>query len=98
MRPFPGLVNFAHAVAYHFCLNIPAAFSQPGNSLIVKPCILTADPGFLFRERDDPDEPNKATCERRNAYVAHVGDADMSRTVTATFVMNIDPGARVHAT
>ena len=26
IRPFPGLVNFVHAIAYHFCLNLPAAF------------------------------------------------------------------------
>ena len=25
--PFPGLVNFVPAVAYFFCLNLPAAFS-----------------------------------------------------------------------
>ena len=30
---FPGLVNFVPAVAYHFCLNLQAAFSQPGNDL-----------------------------------------------------------------
>ena len=27
---FPGLVNFVIAVAFHFCLNLPATFSQPG--------------------------------------------------------------------
>ena len=32
---------FVPAVAYHICLNLPAAFSQPGNGLIVKPCIFT---------------------------------------------------------
>ena len=26
----PGLVNFVPAVAYHFCLNLPAAFTKPG--------------------------------------------------------------------
>ena len=36
-RPFPGLVNFVPAVAYHFCLNLPAAFSQPGNGLLADP-------------------------------------------------------------
>ena len=30
IRPFPGLVNVVPAVAYLFCLNLPAAFSQPG--------------------------------------------------------------------
>ena len=37
-RPFPGLVNFAPAVAYHFCLNSLEAFSQPGNGLLEAPC------------------------------------------------------------
>ena len=36
--PFPGLVNFVPAVAYHFCLNMPEAFSQPGNGLLEVPC------------------------------------------------------------
>ena len=27
-----GLVNFVPALAYHFCLNLPAAFTQPGAS------------------------------------------------------------------
>ena len=40
VMPFPGLVNFVSAVAYHFSLNLIAAFSQPGNGLIVEPCIL----------------------------------------------------------
>ena len=38
IRPFPCLVNFLSAVAYHICLHLPAAFSQPGNGLIVKFC------------------------------------------------------------
>ena len=29
-------MNFVPAVAYHFCLNLPAAFSQPKNGLIVE--------------------------------------------------------------
>ena len=40
IRLFPGLVNFVPAVAYHFCLNLPAAFLQPGNGLLDKPCML----------------------------------------------------------
>ena len=45
-RPFPGLVNFVPAVAYHFCLNLPAAFSQPGNGLLEVPCT-ELGPGLL---------------------------------------------------
>ena len=37
---FPGLVNFVTAVAYHFCLNLPRAFSQPGKHSFGDPCIL----------------------------------------------------------
>ena len=33
----PGLVNFVSAVAYHFCLGLPAAFTQPGARLLQKP-------------------------------------------------------------
>ena len=40
VRLFPVLVNFVTAAAYHFCLNLPAAFSQPQNGYIVKPCTL----------------------------------------------------------
>ena len=32
---FPGLVNFDPADAYHFCLNLSAAFSQPGIGLTI---------------------------------------------------------------
>ena len=37
-RRAPGFVNFVLALAYHFCLNLPAAFTQPGARLLVKPC------------------------------------------------------------
>ena len=36
----PGLVNFVLALAYHFCLNLPAAFTQPRARLLVEPCII----------------------------------------------------------
>ena len=37
-RRVPGLVNFVPAVAYHFCHNLPAAFTQPGTRLSAKLC------------------------------------------------------------
>ena len=37
-RRSPGLVNFVAAVAYHFCLAFPAAFTQPGTHLLAAPC------------------------------------------------------------
>ena len=37
----PGLVNFIIALAYHFCLALPAAFTQPRYHLLAEPCILS---------------------------------------------------------
>ena len=37
-RRAPGLVNFVPVLAYHFCLNLPAAFTEPGARLLVEPC------------------------------------------------------------
>ena len=39
-RLLPGLVNFFPAVVYLFCLNLPAAFMQTGQSLSYNPCTL----------------------------------------------------------
>ena len=35
---FQGLVNFVPVVAYHFCLNLPTALSQPGRCRLADPC------------------------------------------------------------
>ena len=52
---FPGLLNFVPAVAYHFCLNLPAAFSQPGNGNLLHPCISLPVPlpSLLHLSSDD---------------------------------------------
>ena len=34
----PGLVKFAPALAYHFCLAMPATFMKPGAHLFAEPC------------------------------------------------------------
>ena len=34
-----GLVNFVTADAYHFCLNLPDTFSQPGPRGLADPCM-----------------------------------------------------------
>ena len=41
-RRSTDLVNFVcTAIAYHFCLALPAAFTQPGDHLLAEPCSLT---------------------------------------------------------
>ena len=38
-----SLVNFVPALAYHFCLNLPEKFSQPGAHVLSQPCKLQED-------------------------------------------------------
>ena len=38
----PGLVNFITALAYHFCLALPAVFTQPGGHLLAEPYIASS--------------------------------------------------------
>ena len=33
------MVKFVTALAYHFCLTLPATFTQPGDHLTAEPCI-----------------------------------------------------------
>ena len=44
----PGLVNFVPAVAYHFCLNLPEKFSQPGVHGLADPCMYLTNPSLHF--------------------------------------------------
>ena len=48
----PGLVNFVIAVAYHFCLNLPRAFSQPGGRGLADPC-MGVDCSYIQRRLRD---------------------------------------------
>ena len=47
-RRAPGLVNFVPALAHHFCLNLPSAFTQPGACLLVEPCTVWGINLFLM--------------------------------------------------
>ena len=51
-------MNFVFALAYHFCLNLPAAFTQPGARLLVEPCIA---------RRERPSEKQEIQTKRRTA-------------------------------
>ena len=42
-KAVPRFGEFCSAVAYLFCLNLPAAFSRPRKSLLVKLCKYFAD-------------------------------------------------------
>ena len=39
----PGLVNFIPAFAYHFCLNLPAAFTQLEAPTLADQCTVAGD-------------------------------------------------------
>ena len=49
---FPGLVNFVIAVAYHSCLNLPRAFSQPGKYSFGDPCNILPNTNILYIASD----------------------------------------------
>ena len=40
-------MNFVAALAYHFCLALPAAFTQPGYHLLAVPCILVSNAAMI---------------------------------------------------
>ena len=42
------MVNFVPAVAYHFCLPLPAAVTQPGDHLLTEPCTYSCSWIFLL--------------------------------------------------
>ena len=50
------MVNFVTAVAYHFCLALPAAFTQPGNHLLAEPCIILDNDGICREYKYQPEK------------------------------------------
>ena len=46
------MVNFITAVAYHFCLNLPAAFTQPGALTLANLCTHSRSIGEKWRVRE----------------------------------------------
>ena len=51
IRQSPGLVNFVTAIAYHFCIALPAAFTQPEDHLLAEPCRYVATAVISARTR-----------------------------------------------
>ena len=63
LRWSPCLVNFVPAVAYHICLAMPAAFTQPKNHLLAEPCAIS-----LRRKLPGKKEGNVLESRRRNGF------------------------------
>ena len=49
----PGLENFVTALAYHFCLALPAAFTRPGDHLLHPISNCTAIEACIFPVRSE---------------------------------------------
>ena len=64
------MLNVFTAVAYHFCLALPAAFTQPGDRLLAEPCTLI----FCHTERRE-----------RNALGANVMSVLSTRWLVGMF-------------
>ena len=60
------MVNFVPAFAYHFCLALPAAFTQPGNHLLAEPC--TGDGG---ENKHDGREGGRDIIAQKNIAHSH---------------------------
>ena len=54
------MVNFVTALACHFCLALPAAFTQPGEHLFVEPCTGPSAPTTLGDLREAVDLAREA--------------------------------------
>ena len=70
-RLWPGLVNFVPALAYHFCLILPAGFTKPGRILLAEPCRLGGPkPGRLSNDEEKCHHLTDATREdSHSAYL-----------------------------
>ena len=58
----PRFGEFVPALAYHFCLNLPASFTQPGARLLVEPCIVKKSNLYTI----------KLTSQQRMEMVSHL--------------------------
>ena len=72
----PLYVNFVPALTYHFCLNLPEAFTQPGASTLADLCIFmhlfphSAPPLAPYvSPTDHPSTSPKAICHTSNKSV-----------------------------
>ena len=59
-----GLVHFIPALSYHFCLNLPAAFTLPEARLLVEPCTKSIEMNLFFQTpTTTPEGERKRTAE-----------------------------------
>ena len=72
-RRYPDLANFITALAYHFCLDFPAAFTQPGAHLLAEHC------KYLVELHDSLDEGDRLAGARGTED--DVGGAVLHRVV-----------------
>ena len=68
---WPGLVNCVPAITYHFCLSLPAAFTQPGQSLLAEPCTLLVI--WLFDKVKTPQVVNMRIYKSGDRRTRHFG-------------------------
>ena len=63
--------NVFPAVVYHFCLSLPAAFTQPGQSLLAEPCTLLVI--WLFDKVKKPQVVNMRIYKSGDRRTRHFG-------------------------
>ena len=80
-----GLVYFVTALAHHFCLALPAAFTQPGARVLAWPCkIAFLQPNLITDFSQGLKRyqvPHSATEERRTVW--HFANCPASKIASA---------------
>ena len=87
----PGLTNFVTADAYHFCLALPAAFTQPEDHILAEPCIRTGGSPPLPYKRHLWTVPCADRRERETASPSDVNVRYFARSAKNLRANKLDP-------
>ena len=82
-RRSSGFMNFVGSLAFHFCLALPAAFTQPGDHLLAEPCTLINLKLTHLWEHAEEEEAEPDDVER-------LEDGDDEELVPGKIMINLD--------
>ena len=88
-------MHFVPAVAYYFCLALPAAFTQPWDHLLAEPCTSHADIASAFaleRWRHEKQQSQHRLSFMNKQHFTRVHSPSLVRTVFVTVTTMRDAG------
>ena len=80
-RRASGLVNIVAALAYHFWLALPAAFTQPGDHLLAEPCISSLSLWTRCPLMREPEAPSGCPMAMAPPHVLNFGEGGRGHSV-----------------